>query len=303
MESNELQNNDQPLENIPDGNEIIPAETSENPEELPSDIGEEGSNLDICPNCLEPNTDNLAVCKYCGMPLHQGADTEAFEMKESEEELAKNRAEAVPQEKKPAKKQESGFRRVMPWLGLYLIYYAITGCFDIKRQIQMAAEEGQPVNAPLAYGAQVIWFAAGLMMAWPLIKKGYRKLRGLPPEEEVEEEQAADSAETAEQTEADESGEVMAADEGTPENEADESGEIIAADEGTPENEADESGEIIAADEGTPEAESETDMPEAEDFEELPEAPADPDEQPDDVIEAKLSDENGSEEDEKANWL
>ena len=285
MESNELQNNDQPLENIPDGNEIIPAETSENPEELPSDIGEEGSNLDICPNCLEPNTDNLAVCKYCGMPLHQGADSEAFEMKESEEELAKNRAEAVPQEKKPAKKQESGFRRVMPWLGLYLIYYAITGCFDIKRQIQMAAEEGQTVNAPLAYGAQVIWFAAGVMMAWPLINKGYRKLRGLPPEEEAEEQQAADSAETAEQTEAAENREVMDADEEAGEPEADESGEIMDSDEETPENE------------------SETDMPEAEDFEELPEAPADPDEQPDDVIEAKLSDENGSEEDEKANWL
>ena len=285
MESNELQNNDQPLENIPDGNQIIPAETSENPEGLPSDIGEEGSNLDICPNCLEPNTDNLAVCKYCGMPLHQGADTEAFEMKESEEELAKNRAEASPEQKKPAKKQESGFRRVMPWLGLYLIYYAITGCFDIKRQIQMAAEEGQTVNAPLAYGAQVIWFAAGVMMAWPLIKKGYRKLRGLPPEEEAEEQQAADSAETAEQTEAAENREVMDADEEAGEPEADESGEIMDSDEETPENE------------------SETDMPEAEDFEELPEAPADPDEQPDDVIEAKLSDENGSEEDEKANWL
>ncbi len=285
MESNELRNNDQPLENIPDGNEIIPAETSENPEELPSDIGEAGSNLDICPNCLEPNTDNLAVCKYCGMPLHQGADSEAFEMKESEEELAKNRAEAVPQEKKPAKKQESGFRRIMPWLGLYLIYYAITGCFDIKRQIQMAAEEGQPVNAPLAYGAQVIWFAAGVMMAWPLIKKGYRKLRHLPEEDEVEEEQAADPAETAGQTE------------------ADESGEIIAADEESLEAEADESSEIMDPDEETPEPASETEMPETEDFEELPESPADPDEQPNDVIEAKLSDENGSEEDEKANWL
>ena len=188
-------------------------------------------------------------------------------MKESEEELAKNRAEAVPQDKKPAKKQESGFRRIMPWLGLYLIYYAITGCFDIKRQIQMAAEEGQTVNAPLAYGAQVIWFAAGVMMAWPLIKKGYRKIRHLPEEEEIEEQQAADPAETAEQTEADESSEIM------------------------------------AADEETPETASETEMSEAEDFDEFPESPADPEEQTDDVIEAKLSDENGSEEDEKANWL
>ena len=163
---------------------------------------EEPGNLDICPNCLEPNTDNLAVCKYCGMPLHQGADPDAFTAQETEAELAANRAAAVPEEKKPAKKQENGFRRVMPWLGLYLIYYAITGCFDVKRQIEAAKAEGQPVNETLAYVAQLIWFAAGLMMAWPLIKKGWRKLRHLPDEEE--EQPAEEQAEQVAGTDADE---------------------------------------------------------------------------------------------------
>ena len=162
------------------------AEISPEKETLPSDINEETGNLDICPNCLEPNTEKLAVCKYCGMPLHQGADADEYVRQESEAELEANRAQAAPETQKPAKKQENGFRRVMPWLGLYLIYYAITGCFDVSRQIKAAEAEGQTVNAPLAYGAKVIWFAAGIMMAWPLIKKGYRKLRGIPEPEETE---------------------------------------------------------------------------------------------------------------------
>lgn len=201
---------------------------------IPSDSGEGTGNMDICPNCLEPNTEDLAVCKYCGMPLHQGADVEAYEMTESEEELARNRAEAVPEEKKPAKKQESGFRRVMPWLGLYLIYYAITGCIDINRQIKQAAEEGQTVNAPLAYGAQVIWFAAGVMMAWPLIKKGYRKLRHLPDPEETEEPAEAETAENAELSE------EPSADEGT--------GEELSA-EGSAEEDQDLLPDVSAAEE------------------------------------------------------
>ena len=184
-----------------ENDEILNNEQAPEAEAVPSDPGEGTGNMDICPNCLEPNTEDLAVCKYCGMPLHQGADAEAYEMTESEEELARNRAEAAPEEKKPAKKQESGFRRVMPWLGLYLIYYAITGCIDINRQIKQAAEEGQTVNAPLAYGAQVIWFAAGVMMAWPLIKKGYRKLRHLPDPEETEEAAETEAAENAELSE------------------------------------------------------------------------------------------------------
>ncbi len=267
MENNELQNNDQTIENDAEENKIVKTDEAPDSNTLPSDLGSDVSeentgNLDICPNCLEPNTDNLAVCKYCGMPLHQGADPEAFERKETEEELAKNRAEAVPPENKPKKKQESGFRRVMPWLGLYLIYYAITGFFDVKRQIQQALEEGQPVNETLAYLSQVIWLAAGLMMAWPLIKKGYRKLRHLPDEDEETEETTSETAE---------------------------------------EPTADESAEPVTADAETPEEEPETQSAETDNAEQAADLEEQPEENP--VVEAKLSNEDGTEEDERANWL
>lgn len=154
-------------------------------------------NLEICPNCLEPNDDDLAVCRYCGQPLNPDAEPiDISAMPEDEKTLEANRAAAIP-EKKPAKKQESGFRRVMPWLGLYLIYYAITGCFDMQRQIKAAQEAGQEVNVALAYFSQLIWFAAGLLMAWPLVKKGYRKLRHLPEEDE----ELADATAPAEEPE------------------------------------------------------------------------------------------------------
>lgn len=203
MENDEMKNTELNSEDNISHTENQASETETAPvmEALPADVKEDTHNLDICPNCLEPNTDNLAVCKYCGMPLHQGADADEYIMKEESADLEANRREAVPEEKKPAKKQESGFRRVMPWLGLYLIYYAITGCFDISRQIKAAEAEGQTVNVPLAYGSQAIWFIAGVMMAWPLIKKGYRKLRGLPEPEEAEETAEETTVETPEETE------------------------------------------------------------------------------------------------------
>ncbi|MBQ6509437.1 MAG: zinc ribbon domain-containing protein [Flexilinea sp.] len=152
-------------------------------------------NLEICPNCLEPNDDDLAVCRYCGQPLNPNAEpADLSAMPEDEKTLEANRAAAVS-EKKPAKKQENGFRRWMPWIGLYLIYYAVTGCFDMGRQIRAAQEAGEEVNAALAYLSQGIWFLAGTLMAWPLIKKGYRKLRHLPEEDE-EPAEAAPAAET-----------------------------------------------------------------------------------------------------------
>ena len=203
MENDEILNNEADIENAVPAAEPVTRDTdsTQETEKLPSEDGDNYGNLDICPNCLEPNTEKLAVCKYCGMPLHQGADPDAFAAKETEEELAANRAAAVPEPPKKQKKQESGFRRVMPWLGLYLIYYAITGCFDINRQIKAAEAEGQTVNTALAYGSQVIWLAAGLMMAWPLIKKGYRKLRHLPDEDEAEEQVETENAEVSEEAE------------------------------------------------------------------------------------------------------
>lgn len=193
MDTNEKMDHESDTEK--NGEMITDTIAEQENKEPSSDNSDENGNLDICPNCLEPNTDDLAVCKYCGMPLHRGAEADEYLMKQEEADMEANRAEAAPEEKKPPKKQENGFRRMMPWLGLYLIYYAITGFFQVKSQIQQAIEEGQEVNQALAYGSQVIWLAAGLLMAWPLIMKGYRKLRHLPdPEEE-----AAEDTETTEQ--------------------------------------------------------------------------------------------------------
>ena len=156
-----------------------------NPDKDTKIIREGRSNLEICPNCLEPNPQDLAVCSYCGRPLHPVDEDSDEVMTEDEQTLAAARAEAVPAEKKPdRKKQQNGFRRIMPWLGLYLIYNAIISCIEIGQQRKLPTEE-QP-NFGLAYLSAAIWFAAGLLMAWPLVKKGWRKLRHLPEEEEEE---------------------------------------------------------------------------------------------------------------------
>ena len=171
MEPNEEMNNE-------NTNAVIPE--TDLPETQQTELPGGRYNLEICPNCLEPNDDDLAVCKYCGQPLTPGAEVvDSAAMPESEQELAANRAAAAAQENKPKKKQESGFRRVMPWLGLYLIYYAVTGVIETAH-----TEELKDVK--LAYLSWVIWFAAGILMSWPLWKKWYRKLRHLPEEDEAE---------------------------------------------------------------------------------------------------------------------
>ncbi|MBQ6503342.1 MAG: hypothetical protein IJI57_05465 [Flexilinea sp.] len=250
--------------------------SDENPGLDNTEETEEYANLDICPNCLEPNTENLAVCKYCGMPLHKGVDPDSFTAQETEEELAANRAAAVPEQPKKQKKQENGFRRVMPWLGLYLIYYAITGCFDINRQIKAAEAEGQTVNTALAYGAQVIWLAAGLLMAWPLIKKGWRKLRHLPDEDETEEQTETDNTEV--------SGETGTA------AERDENSEAL------PEAAGEETGPEASGDEADETSELEADAEPADVNDEVPQEP--------DTTENRLINEDGTEEENAdANWL
>lgn len=171
-------------ENNTDINDAVIPERNAGSEEIPAGR----FNLDICPNCLEPNPDDLAVCPYCGMPLHPGAETDPSAMPENEAELAAARAAAAAPEKKDEKKkpQESGFRRVMPWLGLYLIYYAITGIIETSRQEELS-------SPALAYGSWVIYIIAGVLMAWPLIKKGYRKLFHIPEEDSSEEQPESDS--------------------------------------------------------------------------------------------------------------
>ena len=175
------------------------AAADEEPEMLPNGR----YNLEICPNCLEPNEDDLAVCRYCGQPLNPNAEViDISAQPEDEKTLEANRAAAVP-EKKTAQKQESGFRRVMPRMGLYLIYFGVTGIFDMRRQIKAAEEAGEAVNTSLAYLSQGIWILAGILMAWPLIKKGYRKLRHLP-EEDAEPDTASDAVDLAEESAASE---------------------------------------------------------------------------------------------------
>lgn len=181
MEPNEEMNNEIAAVEIPE---------ADLPETRSTELPEGRNNLEICPNCLEPNDDDLAVCKFCGQPLIPGAEViDSSAMPESEQELAANRAAAAEQANKPKKKQESGFRRVMPWLGLYLIYYAITGVIETAH-----TEELKDVK--LAYLSWVIWFAAGILMSWPLWKKWYRKLRHLPEEDEAE--QASESVQNEE---------------------------------------------------------------------------------------------------------
>ncbi len=230
-------NTETALDSVLDAEPVNEAETETVSESIPGGR----ANLEICPNCLEPNDEDLAVCRYCGMPLHPGAEADASAMPEDEETLAKARAEAVSEKKEEKKPQESGFRRVMPWLGLYLVYYAITGCFDIKRQIQQAVEEGQQVNSTVAYLSQGIWLIAGIIMAWPLIKKGWNKIH--PSPEKPEEENTAPEAGSENETATD-SGSVNS-EEDDPET-SDEFGTDHGADEAEP-----------AADEQQPEDENE----------------------------------------------
>ena len=135
-------------------------------------------NLEICPNCLEPNDEDLAVCPFCGQPLTPGAEIDPAVMAEDEKTLKANREAAVSEEKEEKKPQENGFRRIMPWLGLYLIYYAVTGVFETAHNEELK-------DVKLAYLSWVIWAAAGILMGWPLIKKGWNKIHPAPekPEE------------------------------------------------------------------------------------------------------------------------
>lgn len=230
--------------------EVPEAEHPENPE---AQLPEGRYNLEICPNCLEANDEDLAVCKYCGQPLTPGSEViDSTAMPESEKELAANRA-AAEQANKPKKKQESGFRRVMPWLGLYLIYYAFTGVIETAH-----TEELKDVK--LAYLSWVIWFAAGILMSLPLWKKWYRKLRHLPEEDETEEaapetaeNTEAEAGEAADETEADE---LPAADEAAELSE--ENTEEAADPEAEPAAEPDVKAESGDADESGKQEEDET---------------------------------------------
>lgn len=190
---------------------------------------EEKNNLTICPNCLEPNPDDLAVCKYCGMPLHPGAepvelDGENADGLTSEEELAENRAAAVPSSSSDGKEEnrKNGFNSLMPFLGLYVLYSAYQTWKQLRAQIANP-EAGESVNPTLGYVTVAIYVVAGLLMLRPWIEKGISMIRGPKPEEPAEAPEAseASSEETAPEEAASELTEPDSADAETPLTETD----------------------------------------------------------------------------------
>lgn len=127
-------------------------------------------NLEICPNCLEPNAKDLANCAYCGMPLRpqtseNGQIIESPEAKTSGEETPEHEAEknesAPPQ--KPEKKTNT-WTKVMRGMGLYLIVYSI---MEMPRSFQLE----NPNDRTLSIISNVIYLVAGGMLAWPMLKE------------------------------------------------------------------------------------------------------------------------------------
>lgn len=173
------------------------------------------SNLEICPNCLEPNQADLANCQYCGMPLHpetqQPAPTEsAAEQGQSEivsDPATGETAEAKPVVSERPKKKEPNktWTFMMRGFGIYIIYYAIS-------QMPQALKVEDQKSRTLAILANVIYLVAGLMMAWPLrhdIKRWLDKQRGktaessAPQTEGTSETGAAPESDIAEKSETD----------------------------------------------------------------------------------------------------
>lgn len=167
---------------------------------------EEKYNLEVCPNCLEPNEEDLAVCKHCGMPLHP--EPEQIEPVEPEA-LPAEAADDAPAAQEQDKKQEKGmFAKAMPYLGLYVLYVAITQFIEVKNNTDPAA--GDPKLGYLACG---IYMVAGILMVWPALRDWLNKRKKREEPEAVSEAQSAEDAgpesteEQAEGQDAEETGE------------------------------------------------------------------------------------------------
>ncbi len=139
-------------------------------------------NLEICPNCLEPNEKDLANCAYCGMPLRKQTEiasealssesTEKPDSDNSDESAKPNPPKGPAEEKKPNR----GMAYAMRGMGIYLIFYAVT---EIPRSLKVE----DPKNRMLAIVSDIIYMVAGVMMAWPLFKD-YQKKRKEKKEKE-----------------------------------------------------------------------------------------------------------------------
>ena len=127
-------------------------------------------NLEICPNCLEPNAKDLANCAYCGMPLRpQTSETgeiiESPENRASGEETPEHETEqkkSAPPQK--AEKKTNTWTKVMRGMGLYLIVYSI---MEMPRSFQLE----NPNDRTLSIISNVIYLVAGGMLAWPMLKE------------------------------------------------------------------------------------------------------------------------------------
>ena len=152
--------------------------------------------VEICPNCMEPNTAGLANCVYCGMPMHADENTE-----NPSQELNANSpvagttgegAHVEPDNTAPAKpqpkKQNKGFTYAMRGMGLYLIVYAIS---EIPRSLKLEKQQ----DRTLSLVSNVIYLIAGVMIAWPMLKEYLDKRK------KANEEPAIDTSDPSKTTE------------------------------------------------------------------------------------------------------
>ena len=133
------------------------------------------NNQEICPNCLEPNNDDLANCAFCGMPLHgnPGVVELPSDHADGNSEISPNPSTSTKHDAEPTdpskgknKKDEKinrGFTYAMRGMGLYLVVYSIT---ELPRSLKLES----PQDRKLAVFGDIIYLVAGCLMAWPLLK-------------------------------------------------------------------------------------------------------------------------------------
>jgi hypothetical protein len=135
------------------------------------------NNQEICPNCLEPNNDDLANCAFCGMPLHgnpgvvelpsdhEDGNTNS-EISSDPSASIQGSVESADSPKGKSKKDDKinrGFTYAMRGMGLYLVVYSIT---ELPRSLKLE----NPQDRKLAAFGDIIYLVAGCLMAWPLLK-------------------------------------------------------------------------------------------------------------------------------------
>ncbi|GEM_PF-929008 len=137
---------------------------------------ENHDNLEVCPNCLEPNTQDLANCAFCGMPLRAqiGEDGELTDQPETQQLELSDAAhtEAPRAQQSPKEEKKKGmWATAKRGIGLYLIIYAV---MEFPRALKIESSR----DRTLAIISNLIYIAAGLLMSWPMIKEYLDKRKG-----------------------------------------------------------------------------------------------------------------------------